>query len=530
MLVRLGKKNSGSGGHRKAHQVWGPWVQRLAMNNKLALQIALLIAVLLALYAPVIGNLAATWWSRPDYSHGFLILPVSLYLVWGKRVDLARYPLRPSFGWGLPILLGSGLLLLVGETGGLVSLSSISLIGTIAGILLVLTGKPIVRALAFPLAYLFLMMPVLDEVIAPLHWPFQLLTAQMAVKFLQLLGLPVVVEAELILLPNITLEVARVCSGVSSLLSIIAIGLPLASIALTTRRSRVLLIVSAVGIGVAANWIRVALAGSWAYFGGEVLHGPFHIFQGMFVAWVAIAALLLGAWGLARREKRLVRGSAAKPFPSATPRLRAEGGRVRWNASWGIVIVILIAFLMYRVSSDRGSVEMKAELSTFPLSVAEWVAEPAHVEEAVFRVSGADHELLRVYRNSHEQRIQLYVAHMGAQRQGKEIVNYRTVQLHQGTDEVQITLGAGDSIAVNQGYLRNSYRRYEILFWYDINGRVIANRNRAKLATLVDAFMQGRTNGALVIILGVPLGGRRMKIEMEQFVRDFLPTLRRYLP
>ena len=53
-----------------------------------------------------------------------------------------------------------------------------------------------------------------------------------------------------------------------------------------------------------ANGLRVALIGVWVYYGGQIVHGPVHVFQSLFVAWIGYAALLVGAWWL-RRESRL---------------------------------------------------------------------------------------------------------------------------------------------------------------------------------------------------------------------------------
>ena len=137
---------------------------------------------------------------------------------------------------------------------------------------------------------------------------------------LQALGIPVLLEHSIdIILPTVTLEVVRECSGAGLLIAVLAIGLPLASLTLQAWWSRITLVVSSVMVAIMANWIRVTVMGVYAQSGGKDLHGPYHILQGLFVDWVAFAFLFAGAWLLSRLEK-------AAPTP-ASPR---ETGLLQW--------------------------------------------------------------------------------------------------------------------------------------------------------------------------------------------------------
>jgi len=266
-------------------------------------QFGLLSIAFLVLYLPVMGLLVSSWLASNVHSYGFLVPFISLYLVWIKRKTLQQLQVKPSTLWGILIMLFAGLILVLGKAGGLGILQQLSLTVMIIGLILLLLGKTYLKELSFPVAYLFLMIPFLEDVLAPLHWPFQLLTAKQGVALLELMGFPALVEQQFIFLPHITLEVARVCSGINSLISIIAIGLPLAYLILRTWWGRVTLLLVGLVIGVMSNWLRVVLIAVWTYSGNFAMHGPFHIFQGMFAAWVGYAALFAGAWVLSRLEK-----------------------------------------------------------------------------------------------------------------------------------------------------------------------------------------------------------------------------------
>jgi len=269
-------------------------------SKKTGLQLGLLTAVLAYLYAPAFSALVYTWWARDEYSHGFLIIPISLYLIWLRREKLRHLPLQRSYLAGISVIIIAGVMLVLGDAASLATLQELSLPVMITGLVLFLFGRVHLKTVGLPIAYLLFMMPILDELVNPLYWPFQLLSAEMGTTFLLKLGFPALVEQQYIILPNITLEVARVCSGVRYLFSIIAIGIPLGYITLNHLWSRIALVLSAVIIGVIANWIRVAAIGIWAYYDGNVLHGPFHVFQALFVAQLGFIALFVGAWLLSK--------------------------------------------------------------------------------------------------------------------------------------------------------------------------------------------------------------------------------------
>ncbi len=417
--------------------------------RKMPLQISVLAASFLLLYGSVFASFAGMWVDH-DRLEGFLIPLISLYLVWLKREELRTLHLKPALTWGLHIVALAGILLVLGEAGGVVVLGEISLIVMIVGLVLLLLGKEFLKALCFPIAYLLFMLSLPLDVVAPLHWPFQLQTANMAVELLQLLDFTALVEGRYILLPHITLEVARTCSGVNYLISIIAIGFPLAYLTLRAWWSRVTLVLSAVAIGVAANWVRVAIIAIWSYWGGEVLHGPFHIFQGMFVAWVGFVVLFVGAWALSKLDKPVSENRVLRPPRLPHPSNSEADSRVEWNRSWRMAMVILIVFAVYLFSYDRGQVGLKQDFAHFPISIGGWSGERVELQEADFRIRGADDELARTYRDAEGRRIQLYVAYLNSQRQGKEIVNYHTAVLHQDTDEVKIPVGPNEFLSVNR--------------------------------------------------------------------------------
>lgn len=484
---------------------------------------------LILLCAPTVGDLANLWWTRYGFSHGFLVPLVSLYLAWLQKPALQHIPVAPALGPGLLWLVVATLLLLASQAGGVITTASVALILVLAGLILLLCGYSYLKALAFPFAYLIFMTPVLDFLTEPLDWPFQLLTASMSVSMLQALGIPVLLEnGPYIILPTVTLEVTRQCSGAGLLIAVLAIGLPLAYLTLQAWWSRITLVVSSVMIAIVANWIRVTIMGVYAQSGGKDLHGPYHILQGLFVDWVAFAFLFVGAWLLGRLEK-----------PVPTPALPREQGSfsgfifhgAAWNRAWWLGSITLAAAAIFLYSLDRGATALKKDLATFPAVLGEWVIDHTLKEDSFIGLQDVDESLMRTYRAPDGRRVHLYVAYTKTQRQGKELVGMETAPLHERAIATDLRIGAV-SLTANRTFIDKSHRHIPAVFWYHINGMSYADRSQAKLATIKQAFLRGRTDGALVLVSAELRTGQSEEQwkAQEEFAGVVFPFMQEYLP
>lgn len=281
-----------------AGSVW----ERL-LSKRLHIQIGILATLFAILYAPVFGFLLQTWRGRDDYNHGFLVPFIALYFVWMQRRQLGKLEVAPSVAGGLPWMGLAGLMLLLGKLGSVVVLQDLSLPVMIAGLVLLLSGKEYLEILALPIGYLLFMIPIFGVGSDWVHWPFQLLAANIGTWLLQSLGFAALREAQYIQLPQVTLEVAQACSGLRFLMAVVAIGIPLAYFSQRTWLRGVGLVGFAVAVAILANALRVALIGVWVYYGGRIVHGPFHVLQGLFAAWIGFVALFAGAWFLHKGPK-----------------------------------------------------------------------------------------------------------------------------------------------------------------------------------------------------------------------------------
>ncbi|MBI4799015.1 MAG: exosortase/archaeosortase family protein [Desulfarculus sp.] len=255
--------------------------------------------LLLWIYVPHLASMAKNWWTDPNYSHGFMVPLVSAWLVWRERESLLALPQGPC-AWGLLVLAAGLLVLLVGQLAQEFFLRRISLLPVLWGLLLTYWGWAWARRLLFPVAYLVLMVPLPYVVYDSVAFPLRLLAASLAGWGLRLLGYPVLVEGNVIHLPSVVMDVVDACSGIRSLISLLAVGVILAHLMLASRWRQVLLVALVPPVAMLANALRVLITGVLAERLGEaVIKGATHDFVGWLV-FMAGFVILLGITSLLR--------------------------------------------------------------------------------------------------------------------------------------------------------------------------------------------------------------------------------------
>jgi exosortase len=272
----------------------------MSKTLKISLATVLIVAGFAILYWNVIGALVMAWWTDGNYSHGFLIPPIAAYFIWERRQKFLAIPSQPS-SLGLVVVLGSLVVLLLGLLGSELFLTRISLLGALVGSLLFLFGWGRLKVLAFPLAFLLLMIPIPGIIFGQIAFPLQLLASRVGESTLTAVNIPVLREGNVLILANTSLEVAEACSGIRSLVSLLALAIVLGYFSDPRGWVRTVVALSAVPVAIVTNGARVAGTGIAAHhFGPAAAQGFFHEFSGWLV-FTAAFALTLGVQALISR-------------------------------------------------------------------------------------------------------------------------------------------------------------------------------------------------------------------------------------
>jgi exosortase len=264
-----------------------PWL--FLGNRWRALIISLLLVVM---YADVLESLVEDWWGNESYSHGFLVLPLALYIAWKQRHAILATPVAPG-GSGL-YMTGIGCLLFaVGKLGAEFFATRISLVLVVAGLVWTFWGKMRLRQFAFPLLLVASVVPLPVIVYNSLAAPLQLLASNLATHAAQSLGVSVYRDGNIIQLANTSLGVAEACSGLRSLGSLTVGALLLGFVGRFGIWARVGIVVLSIPIAVFFNIVRVTGTALLAERDPDLAMGFYHAISGWLIFVAGFGTLLL---------------------------------------------------------------------------------------------------------------------------------------------------------------------------------------------------------------------------------------------
>lgn len=252
----------------------------------------LLLAWAVAFY-PVVPPMVNAWLSHSDNSHALLVPLISLYFLWEKRAAMRRVPLQGSVP-GVVLLVVSLAIYFVSYVGGIVFFTRLMFVAALIGLLWGSLGAPMLRLLAFPLGFLFFMVPIPDTLLGMVSFPLQLVATKMSAGLIQFCSIPVYREGNMLYFMQTQLEVAEACSGIRSIMSLTMLSFIFAYMSEGNRWRQAVLILSAIPIALLANILRVSGTGVLAhFFGDRVARGFLHEFSGLAVFMFGLLLLFL---------------------------------------------------------------------------------------------------------------------------------------------------------------------------------------------------------------------------------------------
>jgi EpsI family protein len=399
------------------------------------------------------------------------------------------------------------------------------------------------------------MVPIWSVPVNYLQDPSRIVSATIAVTILQFTGLPVLQEGTNILLPSHTLAVLRECSGVNQLIALTAMVLPATYLWLNSIGRRVALIVLAVVISYLGNGFRIAMVGWLAAKGfgdGDINgSGPIHLLQGLGVSALGYLAIG-GCFSLLSTSKSVTRQRPDNGAPAGQASIfPALTGRRLWIDA--AVLLVMLGAGTSRLYASHSVVQLNEELGSLENQIGSWTMELGPPSMAVRlpmidddlvnvgaypsltgarRFLAVDDELVRVYRSATGNRVQLYIGYYHRQQDGKELTGDAGTALARAASSLTLTTESGP-VALNEIVHQTAGTRRGVLFWYDVNGRIVSDFYRLKSYMVWDAVTRQRTNGAVVMIAWDGPAGAASEAARQgalDFARAVMPVLRRYLP
>jgi len=270
--------------------------------------IFILFVIFCAVFSRVWTGLVKFWYTSEEYSHGFFIFPMSLYIIWQKKDALAQTSVQPS-NWGLFIIIFFMLVFIIARAGGIATLSPICMISIIIGIIVYFYGFLIFKELFFPLFFLFFMIPVPSQIYSALTIPLQLFVTKTTVFIVSLMGIPIYREGNVIHLSDHTMQVVQACSGLRSMVSLLVLGAIFGYFSLRSNMLRGILFVAGVPISIIVNIFRIFLMViAYHYFRYDFTADSIHTIFGIIIFIMALIIIastqrVLSFWDKSAEKK-----------------------------------------------------------------------------------------------------------------------------------------------------------------------------------------------------------------------------------
>ncbi len=444
-----------------------------------------------ALLHPTFMSMVDIWERSETFAHGYVILPIALWLTWRNRTFLAAVPTRADWR-ALLVIVPLGLGWLAARIGSVLVVEQYALVGILIATVWLLMGPRMLRAVGFPLGFLLLMVPN-GEALIPRLIEF---TADFTVGAVKLIGIPVYREGPFFTLPSGEWNVVEGCSGLRYLIASITLGVLYAYLTYRTLWKRVAFSLAAVIVPIFANGMRATLIVLIAHYSDMKLAlGVDHFIYGW--VWFGIVMLVMFWIGLIWREDL----DEVQPAPAvkADPAYRLA-----------LALAILLAlFPLYEGHLSSRAIATPTLALPAPAPGWQQVDTPFSTWEPHW--SGMDHKLLGHYRKG-DQQVLLFVAWYGAQRQDAELINTQNYMVRQKhpdwrdmrRTEMDTSISGHPLPMAESGLMANGGNQRILAWqWHRIQGKDGISAYRAKL-DLALAKLMGRSDEAAAIIAATP--------------------------
>jgi EpsI family protein len=199
-----------------------------------------------------------------------------------------------------------------------------------------------------------------------------------------------------------------------------------------------------------------------------------------------------------------------------------------------IAITLILCFGLRIWLSAVPTLPRREQFSTFPKQAGSWImAREDTVDDATASVLQADDYLIRQYRDGKGRRVDLFIAYYKTQKAGESMHSPMNCLPGAGWGIVEKDKVSMDSEIINRYLIEKNGDRALVLYWYQANGRVIANEYWGKFYLVLDALRTGRSDGAIVrFVVPIPKGSNgnsELQSGMEM-ARSTFPLLPSYLP
>lgn len=484
-----------------------------------------------------LSDLVSRWNTQEEYGHGYFIPLISIWFLWARKEALLASIGESS--WVGPVLIAIGAVgLLLGELTAIFVLIQLSFLLTLIGLVLAYGGKSLLRVSLLPIAFLAFAIPLPYFLGAQLSWRLQLISSDLGVAFLRILGNSVYLEGNVIDLGIYKLQVVEACSGLRYLYPLLSIGFLMAYMYKGKLWQKIFIFLSTIPITVIMNSLRIAMVGVLVNrWGNDMADGFLHYFEGWIIFMVCLLILILEVVILEKIGQKRHFWQAVD-VPVIQPVHPDKPESIVKKPLYVSIVLILVALIAVNLLSDR--VEIKPErksLATFPTKIDNWIAKESSLPKDVEEFLGVDDYLLADYKTGRDS-VNFYVAYYASQRKGVSPHSPQVCMPGGGwiissLDRITIDVAGKKDFHVNRTVINKDNHRQVVYYWFEQRGRHIANEYYMKWYLLLDSIQRNRTDGALVRVTAYIRPSESIEAadkRIQAFLEKSIPLLDTYVP
>jgi len=481
--------------------------------------VVLVLAWVFAVYASTTYSMIAIWERSETFAHGFVIVPIVLYLLWREREVLAALEPKP-FLPALFVVLALGALWLLATRLRVNSVAQFAMIAMIPAALWVVLGTAVLKRLGFPLAFLFFAVPF-GEFLIPhmMDW-----TADVTVFAVRASGVPVYREGNFFMIPTGMWSVVEACSGLRYLIASFVVGCLYAYLTYRSPVRRATFIALSLVVPIVANWIRAYMIVMLGHLSeNRIAVGADHLLYG----WIFFGVVMVILFWLGSRWREEPRARVTPPASTA-----ARSDALRPGAKvWPVLVGTLVLTAIFPVLDAR--LGQASSMTTIALPAIAgrngWNAAPDALSNWRPDLANASAELTQTFVKDGLQ-VGLFIAfYRDPSPEAKAITS--TNQLVRTVNK-QWSQVAADTISTEVGsqplrtrtaVVVRDRERLAVWQWYWVDGRVTASDSVAKLYEML-ALLQGHGDPVAWIVVYTPT--ERSEEQVRATLRAFTADMR----
>lgn len=496
---------------------------RAAWRRSLAMLAAVQLFILVW-YGETLQSMVETWASSATFNHGFLVAPVTLWLMWRKRHRLAAHTPQPAYPV-LGLLVAAGVLWLTSTVASVSVVSQFALVFMVQFVVWSVLGTRIARELLFPLAFLLFAVPA-GEFLLPAMIS---MTADFTVGALRATGIPVYREGMQFVIPSGNWSVVEACAGLRYLVASLMVGTLFAHLNYRSLRRRLVFVAASIVVPIVANWLRAYMIVMIGHLSNNRLAvGIDHFIYGwVFFGFVMLLMFWIGSWYREDEPGTGTRPAPADPAPSVST---GNAAPVLGAALAAVVIASIWPPLNSALEPDAPG--LAPVLS--PLAGASgWKETSNHFTDWKPSYLRPRAELSQVFEKGSVP-VGLYVAFYSRQKQGEELINSLNVLVSSKdkiwseteTSEAEVIIGE-ENVKVAATQLRSLRgARLAVWKWYWVGGRITSSAYIAKLLLLYSKLRGlGDDSAAVVVYTPRTNGPGDAESVLAQFVAAMSPAI-----